>query len=221
MKKAFTLLELVFVIVIIGIVAAVMIPRTKTHPVKEAAVQLLSDIRYTQHLAMTDDKFDASDVNWYKKRWQIVFGSDSNANDHKVAYTIFSDTSKNSTGDPNPAEIAVNPQNPNQLMCGGYSGANSLDITNAAFKGMKKLNLGMTYGITTLSLKGGCQNNRIFFDYQGRPMQGKQSKMIWAYSLKSTYKRLIAQECKIVLSDGIETATIVISPETGYSEILF
>ncbi|WP_434637820.1 type II secretion system GspH family protein [Sulfurimonas sp. NW7] len=71
MKKAFTLLELVFVIVVIGILAAVILPRVKTNPVAEAAVHLLSQIRYTQHLAIIDDKFTQNNT-WYKDRWQIV-----------------------------------------------------------------------------------------------------------------------------------------------------
>ncbi|MBA1433268.1 MAG: prepilin-type N-terminal cleavage/methylation domain-containing protein [Epsilonproteobacteria bacterium] len=37
MKKAFTMLELVFVIVVIGILAALILPRTKTNPVQAAA----------------------------------------------------------------------------------------------------------------------------------------------------------------------------------------
>ena len=73
MKRAFTLLELVFVIVVVGVLAAVIIPSTKTNPVREAAIQLVSHIRYTQHLAMVDDKFDATNNNWYKNRWQIHF----------------------------------------------------------------------------------------------------------------------------------------------------
>jgi len=72
MKKAFTMLELIFVIVVIGILAAVIIPNTKTNPVAEAAVNLLSQIRYTQHLAIINDKFDPNNASWYKDRWQIV-----------------------------------------------------------------------------------------------------------------------------------------------------
>ena len=67
MKKAFTMLELVFVIVVIGILAAAIIPSTRTNPAQEAAIQLLSDIRYTQHLAMIDDKYGQNtpgNVDW-------------------------------------------------------------------------------------------------------------------------------------------------------------
>jgi len=80
MKKAFTMLELVFVIVVIGILAAAIIPSTRTNPAQEAAIQLLSDIRYTQHLAMIDDKYGQNtpgNVDWFQKRWQIVFAGDT------------------------------------------------------------------------------------------------------------------------------------------------
>lgn len=83
MKKAFTLLELVFVIVVIGILAAVIIPSTRTNPVREAAIQLVSHIRYAQHLAMVDDKFDVTNANWYRDRWRIVFNGNQ--------YSIMSD----------------------------------------------------------------------------------------------------------------------------------
>ena len=52
------MLELVFVIVIIGILAAAIIPRMDRDSIYEASEQLLSHIRYTQHLAMTDNIYD-------------------------------------------------------------------------------------------------------------------------------------------------------------------
>ena len=73
MKKAFTLLELVFVIVVIGIIASAILPRMNDTHVQEAAVKLLENIRYTQHLALVDDKYQPSSNNWYKNRWQITF----------------------------------------------------------------------------------------------------------------------------------------------------
>ena len=87
MKKAFTMLELIMVIVIIGILAAVIMPRTGSNKTAEAAVKLISDIRYTQHLAMIDDKYGentAGVVDWYKKIWRIRF-------DTNDSYSIVSD----------------------------------------------------------------------------------------------------------------------------------
>jgi len=219
MKKAFTLLELVFVIVVIGILAALILPRTKTNPVQEAAVQVLSHIRYTQHLALIDDKYNANDSHWHMARWQIVFGNNNNFANNKPAYTIFSDSGAYS-GDPKKSEIAINPANHNQIMTGGYNNTAALDYNNAGFKGMKELNLGEKYGITNVSFSGGCNIGlRISFDYLGRPFTGDQSTMTGPYSAATP--RLIASDCNITLTDGSETAVIQISPETGYAKVFF
>jgi len=85
MKKAFTMLEIIMVIVVIGILAAVIIPRTGSNKTAEAAVHLIKDIRYAQHLAMIDDKFDATDPTWYRNIWQIRFDTNN-------SYSIVSDT---------------------------------------------------------------------------------------------------------------------------------
>lgn len=75
MKKAFTLLELVFVIVIAGILAFVLIPKSSDTKLLESANQLISHIRYAQQLALNNDQFDPNDKDWYKKMWRIEFES--------------------------------------------------------------------------------------------------------------------------------------------------
>ncbi|MBN2895607.1 MAG: type II secretion system protein [Campylobacterales bacterium] len=57
MRRALTMIELVFVIVVIGILSAVLIPRMERDSLREAALQVASHIRYTQHLAIVDDKY--------------------------------------------------------------------------------------------------------------------------------------------------------------------
>ena len=219
MKKAFTMLELVFVIVVMGILAAAIIPSTKTNPVQEAAIQVLSHIRYTQHLAMVDDKFDTSDTEWYKSRWQLIFYNGDNSND-VPAYTIFSDNPTYS-GDPSKNEIALDPQNKSRLMTGGYSGSSTLDYRDDAnFGGIKSMNIGMKYGITGYQLSGGCSGARISFDYLGRPINGDLSSMSSAYNSGST-QRLMTTDCIITLSSASESLTITVEPETGYARINF
>ena len=70
------MLELVFVIVVIGILAIAILPRVNRDTLYEASEQLLSHIKYTQHLAMTDNVYGTG--TWYAQRWKIVF---DNAND--------------------------------------------------------------------------------------------------------------------------------------------
>lgn len=104
MKKAFTMIELIFVIVVIGILAAVIMPRTGSNKLHEAATQVLSHIRYTQHLAMVDDKFDPNDATWYREKWQIRFRRNSGAS----GYVIFSDSIV-TQGNVNNGERAIDP----------------------------------------------------------------------------------------------------------------
>jgi len=216
MRKAFTMIELVFVIVVIGILAAVIIPNTKTNPVQEAAIQLASDIRYTQHLAMVDDKYDANETDWEKGRWQMVFAFTGAAigfpGTPGASYTIFSDSSTYG-GDASFGEIAKNPQNSDQILTGGHTGNANLTVTDDDFVGTKKLNLGLSYGIIGISRTGGCNNMfHLTFDSFGRPLTG-------THTAGTNTHQLITSDCILTLTDGQDVATLTIRPETGYVSI--
>ncbi|MDO8453558.1 MAG: type II secretion system protein [Sulfurimonas sp.] len=229
MKKSFTLLELVFIVVVIGILSAVIIPSTRSDNLQEAAIQVVSHIRYTQHLAMIDDKFDTGESDWYKKRWQIKF-SKVGGSDNKWAYAIFSDADVGSgyDGNPNRLETALNPLNKSKRLTGGYSGTieyGDLDAT-------KELNLGHSYSIEDIDLVGGCDisidgKKRISFDYLGRLMYENPKNLDNPYK-DGTMNRLVSSQCIIEIctvancttASSIEKVRIVIEPETGYVHIL-
>ena len=103
MKKAFTLLELVFVIVIAGILAFVLIPKSSDTKLLESANQLISHIRYAQQLALNNDQFDPNDENWYKKMWRIEF-------EHNGTYKVWRGNEAKSN------KIAPDPANPGQKL---------------------------------------------------------------------------------------------------------
>jgi len=224
MSRAFTLIELLFVIVIIAILSAMFIPKIRDNALQEAAIQLVSDIRYTQHLAMIDDKFNHTDINWYKKRWMIRFkenlvyaGSYKPNGTYKEvwSYTIFSD--KSGDRNPNKSEIAKNPFNQNQYLSGGYN--NTLHIEDP--KSMQKLRLGSAYGVSKITFSGGCRSNilYLYFDYIGRPFNSMNTSA--PYELASSgYHKLLTSACKIQLTNGKDIISIVIEPETGYVHIL-
>jgi len=177
MKKAFTLLEFVFVIVIIGILAAAIIPNIKTNPVQEAKIQLVSHIRYAQHLGMMDDKFDASTsgATWYKNLWQIAFSGNT--------YSIVSNNNTLYAKDPL-----------------------TQDDLNA-------INLNADYKITSIGYSGGCDaETDISFDHFGRPIIGDLDSATSILSLS-----YLTADCIITLTNGSESATITITPETGYT----
>ena len=72
-RVAFTMLELVFVIVVLGILATLAIPRLDRDLKQEASDSILSDIRYTQHLALRDNKHEFNNPQWQRAFWRVGF----------------------------------------------------------------------------------------------------------------------------------------------------
>lgn len=224
MKKAFTMLELVFVIVVVGILSYMVASSFTRNPLREAADQVVSHIRYTQHLAMMDDKFDVNEAQWFMRRWAIrfqqnvVFGGV--ANNNVWAYTIFSDIPNFNGHHPDLAGMALNPQDPNQFLSGGYD--NTLNISDA--RAMQSLQLGTHYSIANVTFGGGCRADTMFihFDYLGRPMNSFPpiaSNHAYQPPLAG-WHYLLTNQCQITLTDASgNTAVILIEPETGYTHI--
>ncbi len=222
MYKAFTMIELVFVLVIAGILMSLALPRLNKNKLPQAANQLISHIRYTQHLAMQDNKFDPRDKKWYKGRWQILFNSDANTED-EWSYTIFSDKPTYS-GKPDVFEMAKNPDNLGKVLSGGFSGTLNCNDEKAT----KELNIGKRYGVADIFFSKSCSfygSMRIVFDNFGRPLKGDLRSYLGPYPNKN---RLISSICTISLctknpcpkKDGVDKISIAIEPESGYAYIL-
>lgn len=229
MKNAFTLLELVFVIVIIGIIAAFTIRKTPSDHLDRAAIQLASHIRYTQHLALTQDFYSTKDPHWFKRRWRISFNKGDGTN-NLWAYTLFADTKGKATDNPDPEEIAINPMDKSKRLTGGASG-NLLIHTNDA-EATRELNLGETYGILDVQFSSACRtgthSKTIGFDHVGRPLRGAMKNYIAPYKSSIKANILVQQQCQISICSVIdcnsakenEKRVIAIEPETGYVHIL-
>ena len=205
MKRfAFSLLELVFVIVIIGILAALAIPNLNRHPLQESAEQVASHIRYTQHLAMMNDVYDPTATKWYYARPQISFRSCNNGGNY---YYIGSDADLN-TGHIAESESAKDPLTGKNL----YWLNTQCDPT-AYSNREPKLLLQETYGISSVTSSCG---STISFDNFGRPYS--------SFSTTNPYGGQLTSACTIVLthsnpSEG--TATLSIEPITGYVSITY
>ncbi|HIP14071.1 MAG TPA: type II secretion system protein [Sulfurimonas autotrophica] len=236
MKKAFTLLELIFVIIVIGILSAVIFPSIRANPLQEAAIQLVSDIRYTQHLAMLDDKFDPNEAFWFRQKWQLAFSAAGGTS----SYMIFSDSPALIGGayDGNPGanstytkvEVARNPKNNNKYLIGVPFGS----FDNSQTKKLSpELNIGKKYGISAITVSGGSTGSgakRILFDYLGRPYRGNTSSTS-AAALQSSVDKIAKTAIYIKLCTGVcvdpktsannsNEIVIKIEPETGYAHIL-
>ncbi|MBS9778977.1 MAG: type II secretion system protein [Campylobacteraceae bacterium] len=228
MKKAFTLIELLFVIVVAGIIAVMALPRMDNDNIYEAANQIISHIRYTQHLAMQDNKYDPNDPQWYMERWQLAFHKKTAGSDRKWSYSIFSDASHD--GNPNRSEMAVNPSEPSKFLTGGYSAGT---VAYGDAENTKELNIGHKFDIENVVFSGGCatsdsRNYRISFDNLGRPMYDKLKDYTSLYQ-ENDKNKLVLERCDITIctkevcpskDDGKKRVTIAIEPESGYAHIL-
>ncbi|WP_107830166.1 Tfp pilus assembly protein FimT/FimU [Campylobacter concisus] len=225
-KRAFTMIELIFVIVVVGILAAIMIPKLNRNASREAANQILTHIRYTQHLAMQDDKYENFINNqsklWFKMRWGIAFNNTSLYDECLIdkpgiktwKYNVFFDNSFKGNIN-SESEVANDIYKSGKLLSGGWSGMS----TDACKKINKELNLGKRFGITSVDFKDGCSGMQtINFDEMGRPM--KVVSVTKNRGAKRPYDRLLKKDCSITITDkrGNQT-TITIEKESGFASI--
>jgi type II secretory pathway pseudopilin PulG len=205
MKRfAFTMLELVFVIIVIGILAVLAMPSFNRHPLQEAAEQVAGHIRYTQHLAMVDDKYDPTDSLWFYKRWQIRFPYALGT----YYYEVFRDEDK--LGNSDAIEEAIDPLTSERL--GNGDDAVGTIADNSSVNLTKKFGIIQVSG--TCNTLSGASYRPISFDSLGRPYEGVYS---------GVYSNAVpAGGCTIILkhqTDG--NATITVHPITGYVSVTY
>ena len=198
MKKAFTMLELIIVIIVMGILAAVALPRFSDTRVQEAADQILSHIRYTQHLALIDNPYSPTNSNWYKERWQIGFWQCTN---NDWYYIVGHDLDHG--GGIGESEAATNPFDGKKMFT---SNACNLDNNQSS-----AILISEKYGISSISFSSACGDNKyIAFDHLGRPYKS---------TLGTEMYDLIQQTCDINFTADSGSFTIRIEPETGFAYI--
>ncbi len=192
-KKAFTMIEAIMVIVVMGIIAAVAIPRLENDSRQEASDQILSDIRYTQHLALTDDVTNPNNANWQRAFWSIRFVN----NGGQWIYGIGSD--KNYRGNFNGNEYAIDPLSGLPMNGNNTAGASNVSQRTQLFR----------KGVTGITFAG-C-NQTIGFDRLGRPHSGFNG------SASPDYSSRLVGICTIAFTHPNGNFTIQINPETGYA----
>lgn len=195
-KSAFTMLELVFVIVVIGIISAMIIPRLDRDNRFEAATQVLNHIKYTQHLAMTEDVYNDAIANWFLGRWEIQFFNCG-------GYAVHRDIDLSANPNAVVGEAALDPQTGKSLWVGAVCAAS----TPTEYE---KMNLATFFDLAGFAFSAGCNGNQqISFDTLGRP-----------YSA-NTIHGVINQNCQVTLNFNTGAPEVIrIHPETGYACIL-
>nr|WP_321432757.1 type II secretion system protein [uncultured Campylobacter sp.] len=227
MKKAFTLIELVFVMIVLGILTFTLWPKKEPTQALEAARQIVAHIRYTQHLALNDDKFathtdtggtgDNIAKDWYKRMWRITFSNTAAVSGCKSGgwrYAVYQNISRglSDRGQPNgAAEAARNPAN-GKALSACYSGLsqNTSD----------ELNLQQTYKITNIDFSDFATDSRIqgiIFDELGRAYPNGEFKQAYdngknfKLGRDNSYGRI-----KLSAKDRSK-ANILVFSETGYA----
>jgi len=210
-KNAFTMLELVFVIVVLGILAALTLPRLDRDLKQEAADNLLSAFRYTQHLALSDDRHEFDDPKWQQRFWHIYFGTCEG----KPFYVIGTDDDKDGANNSRIefSESAIDPATGKHMWgkdgndC--YGGQPQSDISPTVF-------VGKTYGITDINGTGGCTHSFLGFDHLGRPYASS-----FTTSTTPDNSGYMSSDCtyNFTMSDGTQFAIKIIK-ETGYAMIV-
>ena len=208
--RAFTMLELIFVIIIVGILTAVILPRMDRDTIYEAAEQVLGHIKYTQHLAMVNDVYRDNVANWHFARWHINFMETVNCG---LIYRIGSNrdlvsSSGSLTEDFSVTEAARDPLSNKPL----YSDAINC---NKDKPWHDDILLTSKYSITNNDFNITCSTGKtIAFDHLGRPYFG--------FTQNDPTAKLLKSDCNITMQDGNgNQAIITITPETGYSYITY
>lgn len=212
------MLELVMVIVVLGILASLALPRLDTQKRQEAADNILSSIRFTQSLALMDNKNDRTEAglanngikrNWQKALWHIRFDKYG----EKWFYTVSSSMDGSTNVDK--GESAIDPSNGKFM----YNLAGDSVIGDDE---SPNIFISEQYGIDNVDFtkcKGeiGARNvkntaTHIAFDYMGRPHKG-------IYGAINRYATVMHENCiiRFTFLDGSDPLEIQINSETGYA----
>jgi Tfp pilus assembly protein FimT len=195
---AFSLLELIFIIVLISIASLITIPKVKISKLNIATDKIILYLNYTRYIAFIDNKFDIDDNEWQKKRWSLKFQNCSDKNDG-MYYVVYSDMS-GGTAAFKKKECLKDPLNFKYL----YSGYDCVPSSNES----KNILLTKEFGVTKVKLS--CNTTSTI----GQISFGNDGKI---YSQLGTNIKEITKQCLLKLYDSHnQYSTIAIEPKTGY-----
>jgi hypothetical protein len=213
LKKSFSILELIIVIVLIGIISSQTIYKKEKSMLNLASDKMLLYLNYTRYIAHIDNKFNINDTQWMGKLWTLKFRRCSKDSDG-LYYVIYSDMS-GGTAHFKKEDCLKDPLNFKYL----YS---TSDCKNS-FDKSKYILLTKEFGIVKVDVSCNTTDSlgQISFGYDGKVYSQLKSKKI--DNNNSNIKEYITipveieERCYIKLYDKDDKfTTIMVEPKTGY-----
>lgn len=206
-NPAFTMIELVFVIVALGIIAAIAMPKLDRERRQEAADSILSNIRYAQHMAMSDFRQDFTDTDWQMSFWQFRV---EGCSDNGLFMQVGSD--KDYGGDISRTESATDPANSLPMFWLNTSACESGGDNTVS----DRIFITKNFGVTGVVGGGACAGiQHIGFDHLGRP------HVSFTAATSPNYVSYMQSACTFTFAVSGETSfTISIQPESGFAQIV-
>ena len=225
MKKynAFTMIELIVVLIVLGIIASYSIPRVKRDTRVEAMTQMLHMIRYTQNLALHDSKHLRKNSRWQRAYWKFKIYRCTN---NDIFFGI--GTNKDlitTTNDISLSEAAIDPSNGKPLIWDTGTPCPIDDTSANASNVSPNIFISQKYGINNVTFNA-CPIYKasrttstvkhIGFDSFGRPHKS------FTATTTANHSGLAVGVCKITFKftdTSISPFTIDIDNETGYATV--
>jgi len=202
MKRGFSLLELIFIILVVGIIASQSIQKNNLSKLTLAKNQIILHLKYTRYIAMLDNKYDYEDILWHKKRWSLKF-EHCDKDIGGLFYSVYSDA--NGGGGVNKEEVLKDPLTNNYIFATSCK-------KDSLYDKSKFVLLTKEYEIENIDVS--CNETatigQISFGYDGK---------VYAKNGKNEEEYEIKEPCKIKLYDKHnQSEEIIIYPNSGYIE---
>ncbi len=236
-SRAFTFIELLVVIVLLGILSAVLAPQLSRDELNEAQQQVIQHLQLTQNQALTHHTYIGSsdssietNINatrkaatlWFKGYWQMQF----NTGTTELPYSVYSDTPSNS----------LLPQYSDKADKGDYYLYDSFtrlfiardgtDIPEYILKYRDTgVDLADTYGVTNVSVvcpsmaaTNASTRSRahILFDDIGRPYCSSGAEDSGGVGVRNSFDFMAIDTIRVTLRKNSQSAVVCIEPQTGY-----
>jgi prepilin-type N-terminal cleavage/methylation domain-containing protein len=199
-KKAFTIIELLFTIIILSIFSGLIYSNLKISKLNLAANRIVLYLNYTKYLASLENHYNNDEAKWFKKLWTLKFQR-CRSSVGGLYFIVYSD--KDMDGYIDKVETAKDPLTQRYLYSSNYCNENS-SINN------KYVLLTKQYKIeeVTVSCNNTSSIGQISFDQYGR---------VYSKLTQNEYTNEVVNECVIKLKDiNNDEISIIISPKTGF-----